>query len=283
MIQELLVRAKAAELTPTERLVLDFLLKDFARAALLSTNEMGVELGVGASSVVRLSKKLGFESFTALRKAMQQELAQSREAPPPPIPYQHLARNADASDEQLLQAFASNVAQHMARDAAADNLDAIARVADAIVAARRVFVVGHRACAGFAASLVTMLTCCRDGVYQLGGQQPLIDRLVGLGQDDLLLAISFRRYSGDTELAVRIAREQGSTIVAMTDSYAAPIALQADHIVMNGVENFSFFNSYTSFVMNMEKLVLLTAQRRPEETAARLEQMEWYLDQTRQY
>ncbi|UQZ90603.1 MurR/RpiR family transcriptional regulator [Deltaproteobacteria bacterium Smac51] len=276
-------RADLAALTKKEKIALDFLIKNQGTACLMTSNEIGRELGIGASSVVRLSAKLGFENFTAMRKALHNQVLGSGQPAPEQIPYEKLADTEHLSEPELLEAYTRNVENHIRVDSNRETEAKLQSVAGAILKAQRVFVVGFRACAGFAGAFVTMLTCCRANVFSVGRDQPLVDQLMGLTSKDLLIAFSFHRYSKDTFFAAQMARDMNASVAVMTDSFTAPLAEYADIVVINSVDNFSFFNAYTSLVMNMEKIVLLVGHKSIKDTRKRLADMERYLDKTNQY
>lgn len=270
------------ELTKKEKLVADYLLKNIETACFESSNEIAKRLNIGASSVVRLSKKLGFENYSALRRELQSEANGSALKGIISAPYEKLDDYGHLSDMELLNTYTQNIMEHIRTDSKKGTECKLIEAADAILKAKRVFVVGHRACAGFASSFVTMLACCRPDVF-VAGNRPLVDQLIDLTPDDLLIAVSFSRYSKDTIFAVKMASDSGCKIISLTDHYTAPIAGYSDIVIINNVDNFSFFNTYTSCVMNMEKIVLLISHRSKEKTQNRLKEMERYLEITNQY
>lgn len=276
-------KATLAALTKKEKVALDFIIKNLSSACFMTANEIGRQLGIGASSVVRLSAKLGFDSYTAMRKELQNEIPGVKSKPRELVPHERMRNNSHLSDREILDAYNLKVIQHIKMDMNQAAEAKISAIADAVLKAERVFIVGFRACAGLASTFTTMLTCSRANVFQVGLQQPLVDQMMGLGNKDLLIAISCRRYSKDTFFAAQMAKDMKARIVVMTDSFTAPLAEYADIVQISTVGNFSFFNDYTSLVMNMEKVVLLVGHRSQKDTQKRLKSMEHYLDKTNQY
>ncbi len=267
--------------TKKEKIILDYILKNKKKACYMTSNEIADELKISASSVVRISKKLGFDTYTALRKALQIE--EHNETPVAEIPYKKISRYKAFSDAELINAFRHIVVSNLQNSMSTENAKQLVRAANLITKARKVYIVGHRACSGFASSLSVMLSCIRSDIMYIGEHQPLIDRLIDIGEADCLLAISFSRYSKHTVLATEIARDSGADIIAMTDSFTSPIAVDAKAVIINDVENMSFYNSYVSFVMSMETLVALVSKRNEVLNEIRLEKMEKYLEKTGQY
>ena len=69
-------RMAGVRLTPKDRLVQDYILKNPETACFLTAAELAAKLKVSASSVVRVSTRLGYENFTAFRRALQQAVAE---------------------------------------------------------------------------------------------------------------------------------------------------------------------------------------------------------------
>ena len=98
-----------------------------------------------------------------------------------------------------------------------------------------------------------------------------------------MIEISFARYSSETAFAARMARDAGCPVIAMTDSYAAPVAKGAAKVIISNSRNMGFFDSYVSFFSNMEKILVLVSKRNRKGNEERLMKMESYLRMTGQY
>lgn len=277
-------RACKTELSNTDKTVLDFMLKNKKQACFLTSNEIAERLSVSASTVIRLSKKLGFENFTTFKKAFQREQAeQDCDYTTMEIPYEKIKQYEKLTDSELIAALRQNVLGNIKKDISNELNSTFIEAAEIITKAKRVFIVGFRACSGFASSFGVMLSCIRPEVLVIGNHQPLVDCLIDLVAEDVLIAISFKRYSSDTIFAVEMAKDAGCKVIAMTDSYTAPIAQGAEKVIVNSIDNMSFFNSYASFIMNMETIVALVSKRNKELNESRLMKMEDYLERTGQY
>lgn len=276
-------RSAAAKLTPKDRLVLDYILKNPEEACFLTAAELAERLAVSASSVVRVSARLGYENFTVLKRALQQEVAEERRKERPLIPYEKIGDLADMPEEALISVIRTNVLHNIERDQSMTDLDSYRKAAALIGEAPRVFLVGFRCCAGFADSFGVMLGCVRPGIFVVNGSRPLVDSLVDVTPEDVVIALSFERYSADTVFAAKMAREAGSHLVALTDRYTSPLCAGAETVILCSAEGLSFYNSYASLVMAMEVLTGLVSARKKEQNEKRLKKMEQYLEETGQY
>ena len=277
-------RACKIELSRTDKMVLDFMLKNKKQVCFLTSNEIAENLDVSASTVVRLSKKLGFDNFTTFKKTFQREQAeQDYDSIPMERPHEKIKQYENLTDSELIVALRQTILGNIKKDISNESNSAFIEAAELISKANRVFIVGFRTFSGFASSFGVMLSCIRPGVLVIGNHQPLVDCLIDLNDEDVMIAISFQRYSSDTTFAVEMARDAKCKVIAITDSYIAPIGQGAETIIVNSIENLRFFNSYTSFVMNMEIIIALVSKRNKELNESRLMKMEGYLERTGQY
>lgn len=277
-------RIEGAKLLQNDKVILDYILQNKRRACFQTSNEIADVLGVSPSSVVRLSKKMGYENFATFKRVLQKEVSEAGDASPTgTIPYDKIDQYEDLADEEILATFGRNVLMNL-RAAATPEMDRkLVEIADMLVGARRVYLVGFRACQGLASAIGVMLSSMRPDVMTVGQGQPMVESLVDMGPNDIMVAISFKRYSKDTAFAVQMAREAGCPVVAMTDSYTAPIVRGAAKTVIHSVGNMSFFDSHVTFMMNVEKVLLLVSKRNKKSNEERLMRMEKYLRETGQY
>lgn len=276
-------RIAGAKLSPNDKLVLDYILKNKETSCFRTSAEIAEFLQVSPSSVVRMSSKLGYESFAGFKRALQEELADSRRKQAAPIPYEKIKDYGDLSEEEWIAVMKDYALKNLERDQTTADYVSYRKAAEVINNAERVFIVGYRACAGFAASFSVMLSCVRPAVYSVSVNQPMVDFLVDLTERDTVIALSYERYSSDTVFAVHMAKQAGSHIVALTDKYTSPICPGADVVILNTTDNLSFYNSYVSLTMSMEIIVSLVSRRNKKQNEERLMKMEEYLRETGQY
>ena len=273
-----------SDLTNKDKIILDYILRNKKTACFLTSNEIAEILDVSPSSVVRLSKKIGFDNFSAFKKTLQMEIADQEPLfDASEIPYEKIEQYDKLSEAELIKAFRQNVLKNITTDISAKEDKKFIETADIISKAKRVFIVGYRACEGLASTFGIMLSCIRSDVFVLNNNGPIVDRLIDLSKNDVVVAISFNRYSGNTKFAVQMARDAGAKIISFTDFYTSPIAEKVDQVIINSVENFSFYNSYASLMMNIETIVALVSRKNIVENKKRLIKMEKYLEQNGEY
>lgn len=278
-------RVSNAKLTQKDKTVLDYMMSNQEFACFQTSNEIAEKLSVSPSSVVRLSSKLGYENFAQMKRVLQEQVAGKRKKSPESreIPYEKIKQADKLTDRELVEAIRQNISGNLQKDLVSMDVSRYLKAAKVISEAERVFVVGYRACAGFASSMGVMMECIRPKVYIVSNNVPMIDFLVDIGPSDVVVAISYERYSSDTIFAVKMAYKAGSRVVSLTDSYASPIAEGAEVVIVNRVDNFNFHNSYVGLTMSMEILIGLLSKYNKSLNEQRLIKMEEFLKETGQY
>ncbi|MDX1529871.1 MAG: MurR/RpiR family transcriptional regulator, partial [Gammaproteobacteria bacterium] len=168
----------------------------------------------------------------------------------------------------------------MARDALANietlyagvTAEAVKAAADRIVEARATYVLG----VGIAHSVV------RNFAYLAGmaletvtaipknGSLP-VDDLVRAGPGDLLLAVTFQPYRTEVVQAVKAARQQKLTVIAITDSVASPIARGAEQVFCVPTETAQFFTSTVALAALFETLMAFVIADAKDEVVASID------------
>jgi DNA-binding MurR/RpiR family transcriptional regulator len=221
-----LVRQRYASLSPAHRRVADHLLADGRRAALTPAHDVAKALDISEATVVRFAKALGLAGYPELREQLRERFlthatsldrlaATSAERPRTEA---GVLRTALASDAEALMRTVAQIRPETFEDA-------VRR----LLRARRVWIAGSRGSAGIAIVLGMGLRVFLPETRVLSiNVGDTAEELIGLGRRDLLVVISYLRYSGQTLEILRYASDVGASTVALTDSPASPIAQLAD-------------------------------------------------------
>jgi DNA-binding MurR/RpiR family transcriptional regulator len=225
-----LVRSRYTKLSPAHRRVADYLLADGRRAAIVPAADIASTLGMSEATVSRFAQALGFGGYPVLRDLLRERFLTTATS----------IDRLNASAAAPTVARGSVLERVLAEDADAvlGTLAQIPRATfdaavDAIVSARRTYVVGSRGSAGLALvlgmGLRIFLPETRVIAVNVGDEA---EELLSLRRGDLVIVISVLRYSGQTLEILRFAREAKARTVAITDSPISPVARLADLVLL---------------------------------------------------
>lgn len=263
------VKSCYESLPNSERQVADLLLNFPGHLVTHSATEIAQLSGTSKAAVTRLIQRLGFASYTQARAEVRS--AQQWGSPvyldnPAAAPAdRHPALAAHlAADLEVLQKSLAGLAQ--------EDLDTLV---DALRDARRVLVIGHRNSALLATYLRGQLGLLRDNVELAPMQgETLAEGLLGLGPQDLLLAVGFRRRVPSFLTALDIAHRAGTRIAVITDPSGAALARQAHWVLTCHCRGASIFDSYVAAVSLINYLATHLAHRLGPTARTRLREIE---------
>lgn len=265
-------RALAAHydrLSNGQRRVIDRLLSDARYGAVISAPELARTLGVSESTVTRAAQTLGFAGYPDLQRRLRQRFVApvaERLAPRDPN-----GSSADGIFAQVLLDDAARI-REMAEDISGAEIQS---VVERLLHARQVFVFGERGSHGLALMLGIGLRMMLEDVRvlnQTAGDLP--DQLIGIGSDDVALAISFRRVDRMTVQVLKHANTMGAATIALTDHGSSPAARAARHALIARTGTLRLMPSFAPGASLINAILEEVAARTRQVAAARLDDAE---------
>jgi DNA-binding MurR/RpiR family transcriptional regulator len=210
-------------LSPQLRRAADYVLDNPNEVGLNSMRQVAQAAEVKPNTLVRMAKAAGFPGYQAFRAPFRDDLRRGMETFPDRARWlQSIAQGG--SHGQLFSQMAA---------ASLTNLEQleVKAAADLIVGARTAYVLGVGVGHALAHSFWYVARMALDNLVHVPrpGNLP-IDDLARIGRRDVLLAMTFNPYRREVVDAVRLAKRRGASVVAISDSRSAPIAIVADHV-----------------------------------------------------
>jgi DNA-binding MurR/RpiR family transcriptional regulator len=261
--------------TQSEQTLVDYLIAHQPHGMLESATGIGKKLGLSASTVVRFFAKMGYASFADAQREARNEISSKLASPHQRI---NLARGQEHTLESLVEnSFSSDIDNIQSTRTSLDmkEFDAIARALTKRRKGGKVYIAGAKNSFGVTHYLHTHLNMCMEDVYMLDAQHSMMaDNLLWVNENDVLLAISIRRYAKSVLQAARYFKSTGARVLAITDSPLAPIAGVADHRLLVHTASTSPFDSYAAAFCLCNALIAVLSFRKKKEVDVLLERGE---------
>ncbi len=259
-----------------QRQIAHYLLSHYDKAAYMTAAKLGQEVSVSESTVVRFVMELGYAGYPEFQKALQELIRTKLTSFQRMEVTNHLIGDGDVLEKVLL----TNV------DNIRHTLDSISRVAfhdavEAIVKARNVYIIGVRSSAMLANFFSYSLQMIFDNVRLIDttAGSELFQQMMSIGEGDVMVAISFPRYSKRVIKAVEFARRAGADVVALTDSAESPIAASAQQVLIAQSDMASYVDSLVAPLSLINAMVVAVSRSRQEEVRDRLQKLEHLWDE----
>ncbi|MCI8853604.1 MAG: MurR/RpiR family transcriptional regulator [Lachnospiraceae bacterium] len=281
MIEEKIYKVK---LTKTEQKVLDFIMVHKEEACYYTSVELAEAVQVSGATVIRVVNKLGFSRFSQFKKELQTEVMSQREnlsqTQTSPARLQDVKK---MGEREILNACMAAQQQNLKDAFLKNGYDKYIWIADMILQADRVFLVGYRMAVGAVDFFGRLLKLSRGHVVCITEIGMMTEELYDLKESDCVVMICHPRYSENVLLTLELVRESDCHLVVMTDKITEPVTNGADYVLVAERRGSSYFNSYLGMIANVEMLMSIISSKSFTETESRLEMREKYLDRNRQY
>ena len=102
----------------------------------------------------------------------------------------------------------------------------------------------------------------------------VFENIMQIGPEDVLIAVSFPRYSKRVIKAVEFASKAGANVISITDRDASPIAEYADQLLMAKSDMASFVDSLVAPLSLVNAIIASVSLLRKDEVEQRLRKLE---------
>ncbi len=256
-----------------------YLLENYATAAGMTAAKLAVTVGTSESTVVRYAADLGYRGYPELQAALKESIRSTLTS------LQRMELSAASTGGEAFARSMRADMENIKKTLAETDVQIFDLVAEKLIAARRIYIIGARSATSLAMFLEFYLTQLFDDVRLVqtvaGGE--VFDRMLSVGEKDVVIGISFPRYSRRTLDALDFSKKKGAYVVGVTDSAHSPLASLADTAVFAHNENDCFVDSLVAPMAVLNALIAAVTAKRPQESVARLTEMEQIWDEYNVY
>ncbi len=247
-----------------QKLIANYIMDSYDKAAFMTASRLGKTVGVSESTVVRFAVELGFDGYPSMQKTLQA-----------------LVRTKLTS-VQRIEVSNSRIAGDVAGAVLQADIDALRRTGelldreqmekcvDAILHARRIYIVGVRSSAAIAFFLNFHLRSAFDNVQLItsASTSEMFEQMIHVTHEDVVLGISLPRYSVRTVKLLQYARARGATTASITDKVDAPAGRVSDCVLVAKSDMVSVVDSLVA-PMSVVNALLALISRRQEQMLSR--------------
>ena len=254
-----------------QKRIAEYILAHYDKAAYLTASRLSTLVGVSESTVVRFAIELGFDGYPEFQHSLK-ELIRTRLTS-----FQRMeVTNQIIGDGNVLEKVLSSDAERIRRTLEGIDSHSFEEAVRQIVGAKAIYILGARSSSYLAGFLSHSLGMVFDQVrlLQSTSGSEMFEKILRIGQGDVLIAISFPRYSKQVIHAVEYARSRHANVVALTDSTQSPIAGYADQLLIAQSDMASFVDSLVAPLSIINALIVAVSRQRSEEVTERLRELE---------
>lgn len=239
-----------------------YIIEHYDKAAFMTASKLGSAIGVSESTVVRFAAEIGYEGYPKMQRALAEMVRTKLTS----------VQRIEVASDRLGDADLANTVFESDIDKirmTMEELDhnAFDKAVDAIIAAKRIFILGVRSSASLASFIGFYFTQMFDDVRQIrtSSTAEVFEQMIRMEPDDVLIGISFPRYSSRTVKAMQYAHKKGATTIGITDSMLSPLASAASHVLVAKSDMASFVDSLVAPLSVINALIVAVGMRKSVE------------------
>lgn len=259
-----------------QRKIAHFISDSYDKAAFMTASRLGKKVGVSESTVVRFAAELGYNGYPDMQKSLQKMIrnrlttVQRIEVTNDRLGHQDLL-------SMVLQSDIEKIRQTL------EEIDRISfeKAVDSIVQAKKIYIIGVRSATAIATFMSFYFNLIFENVVKVAANttSEFFENLLRVGEGDVVIGISFPRYSSSTVQAMSFARDRGATTVAITDSEASPLVASAHYTLKARSDMASFVDSLVAPLSLVNALLVAVSQKKNDDLANTFQTLEQIWDE----
>ena len=269
-----------AKLSKGQKKLADYIREDYDKAAFLTAAKMGEVVGVSKSTVVRFATTLGYKGYPEFQKALEELVRTKLNS----IQRMKVTYGRISHGEILDSVLQSDIEKIKLTMASIDH-NTFEQAVDTILNARKIYVVGIRSCAPLASFLSFYLNLiCEDvKAVNTNSSSEIFEQLIRISEEDVIIGISFPRYSMRTLKALEFASNRKAKVITLTDSVHSPMNLYSSCNLIARSDMASIVDSLVAPLSVVNALVVALCMKKQKEVVATLERLEQIWDEYQVY
>ena len=264
------INGKYSSMSKGHKAIANYITDYYDRAVFLTASRLGETCGVSETTVIRFAYFLGYKGYPEFHRALEDMVATKLQTAQTDVI--HDGRSEKGLMSAVLKADAEKIEKTM------EEIDenAFNTSVEAILDARRIYVIGLRSCAPLASLLAFYLGLVLDNVVllQTTSTTELFEQMIGIGQEDVIIGISFPRYSMRTLKAMEFANSRMARVITITDSVNSPMNLYSSCNLIAKSSLTAVVDSLVAPLSVINALVVSICSKRQDEVVKRMDAIE---------
>lgn len=265
------INSKYSSMSKGHKLLATYITDNYDKAVFLTAAKMGETVGVSESTVVRFATSLGYKGYPEFQRSLE-ELVRNKlnSVQRMEVTYGRI------SQSKILETVLSSDAEKIKNTLEKMDNDVFELAVESILKAKRIYIVGIRSCAPLASFLAFYLNLMFDDVRLLttNSNSELFEQMVRIDREDVIIGISFPRYSMRTLKALEFANNRNAKVITITDSVHSPMNLYSSCNLIAESDMASIVDSLVAPLSVINALIVALCMKKQKNVAKTLTELE---------
>lgn len=267
------IQTKYHTFSKGQRYIANYILEHYDKAAFMTASKLGEIAGVSESTVVRFASELGYDGYPQLQKALQEMIRNKLTS----VQRIEVTNNRLGGGDVLEKVFNADI-EKIKKTLSEISREDFEGAVDSIVEAKKIYILGVRSASSLAGFLGFYFNLIFDNVklVHTTSVSEMFEQILRVQPGDVVLGISFPRYSSRTVKAMKFASDRGATVISITDSKLSPLYQFSKFNLLAISDMASFVDSLVAPLSLINALIVAVGMKRQNDvynTFAELERI----------
>ena len=257
-----------------------YITDNYDKAVFLTAAKLGEVVGVSESTVVRFATHLGYKGYPEFQSALEERVRNKLNS------IQRMdVTYGRISQSKILESVLKSDAEKINSTLEKIDQDAFEMAVNTILNAKHIYIIGIRSCASLASFMAFYFNLMFDNVHliQTSNSSEIFEQMVRIGKEDVIIGISFPRYSMRTLKAMEFANNRSAKVITLTDSVHSPMNLYSSCNLIADSDMASIVDSLVAPLSVVNALVVALCMKKRNKVAKTLEMLEDIWDEYQVY
>lgn len=260
-------------LSKSHRRIAEFIVSHYDKAVFMTAATLGEMVNVSESTVVRFAMALGYDGYPQLQHSLQ-ELVRHRLTA-----VQRFEMASDIPENDVLPTVLKADMQNIRHTVDQMDNEAFQEAVNRLLHADTIYVLGLRSAGALAQFFGYYLQFIFDDVRVVAaGTNDVFETISRIRKSDVLVGISFPRYSSRTLEAMRFTHQSGAQVIGITDGPMSPVHKEADICISARTDMASFVDSLVAPLSVINALLVALALKKKDDLSSHFEKLEGIWD-----
>jgi DNA-binding MurR/RpiR family transcriptional regulator len=262
---------KFTTMSKGQKLLSEYIRTNYDKAAFMTAAKLGEAVGISESTVVRYAATLGYSGYSDFQDALS-EMVRNRLNSIQRMEFTY----GRIGESEILSSILESDAEKIRMTQEEIDHDAFSQAVDTILHARRIYVIGIRSCAPLADFLAFYLNLIFDDVRVVttSSSSEVIEQMMRVDERDVVIGISFPRYSLRTLKAMEFANSRSAKVISITDSVHSPMTIYSSCNLIARSDMASIVDSLTAPLSVVNAMIVALCMKRQDEVVLTLSALE---------
>lgn len=265
------INEKYKSMSKGQKLLASYITDNYDKAVFLTAAKLGEVVGVSESTVVRFATNLGYKGYPEFQNELAAMVRDKLNS------MQRVESALDRINQsKVLETVLNKDADNIRSTLNEIDQNVFELAVETILNADNIYIIGIRSCAPLASFLGFYLNLMFDKVHLLhtNSSSEVFEQMVRINSKDVIIGISFPRYSMRTLKAMEFANNRNAKVITLTDSVHSPMNLYSSCNLIARSNMASIVDSLVAPLSVINSLIVALCMKKRREVSETLDMLE---------